>query len=291
MGWRDSHIAVDWGTTNRRAYALNRAGEVEETIEDGLGIMRVPAGGFGEAVTELRRRLGDRPMLLAGMIGSNRGWQEAPYISCPAGAGEIAANILWVEPGRTGIVPGACWADGREADVMRGEEVQALGALGALPPDALICHPGTHSKWIVMQGGRIARFRTLMTGETFGLLKAHSILGPQLQEEAAPDAAFERGVAEALAGAEPLAGLFGIRARHLLGRGKENGASYASGLLIGADLRAGLRLHAGEPIGLVGRSDLRALYAAALAQAGFEAIEVDGSDAFLAGMRLLTEAL
>ena len=34
---------------------------------------------------------------------------------------------------------------------MRGEEVQAIGAIGRLPDDALICHPGTHSKWIVMR--------------------------------------------------------------------------------------------------------------------------------------------
>jgi 2-dehydro-3-deoxygalactonokinase len=85
--------------------------------------------------------------------------------------------------------------------------------------------------------------------------------------------------------------LFGIRARQLLGRANAGGASYASGLLIGADLRAGLHLHRGGPIGLVGRSDLRALYAAALAKAGREAVEVDGAEAFLAGIRLLTEAL
>ena len=290
MGWREGYIAVDWGTTNRRAYAVNGDGAVEETVEDGLGIMSLAPEGFDEAVAALGRRLGDRPMLLAGMIGSNRGWREAPYVRCPAGAAEIAAGIRWIEPGRLGIVPGVAWSGGGEADVMRGEEVQAIGAIARLPEGALICHPGTHSKWIVMRGGQIARFRTVMTGETFGLLKSHSILAPQLQVEAAPDDAFARGVAEALAGAEPLAALFGIRARHLLGGGEADGASYASGLLIGADLRAGLGLHEHGPIGLVGRSELRALYAAALAGAGRERVEVDGAEAFLAGIRLLTEA-
>jgi 2-dehydro-3-deoxygalactonokinase len=291
MDWREGYIAVDWGTTNRRAYAVDDAGAVENVIEDGLGVMSLAPEGFDEAVAALRRRFGERPMLLAGMIGSNRGWREAPYVPCPAGAAEIAAGILWIEPRRLGIVPGVAWADGGEADVMRGEEVQAIGAIGRLPSDPLICHPGTHSKWIVMQDGRIDRFRTMMTGETFGLLKAHSILSPQLQEEAVADGAFDEGVTQALAGGEPLAALFGIRARHLLGRAGPAGASYASGLLIGADLRAGLGLHRGGPIGLVGRSDLRALYAAALAKAGLEAVEIDGSDAFLAGIRLLTEAL
>ena len=291
MRWRDGYIAVDWGTTNRRAYAVDGAGAVVRRSEDELGIMRLAPAQFDSAVAALRREFGERPMLLAGMIGSNRGWREAPYVPCPAGAAELAAAMLWIEPGRLGIVPGVFWSGEGEADVMRGEEVQALGAAAQLPPDGLICHPGTHSKWISMRGGRIARFRTAMIGVMFGLLKTHSILAPQLAEEAAPDADFARGLAEALSGAQPLAALFGIRARHLLGRGEANGASYASGLLIGADLAAGLALHAAGPIGLVGRSDLRALYAAALGQAGRQTIEVDGAEAFLAGIKLLAEAI
>jgi 2-dehydro-3-deoxygalactonokinase len=291
MGWRDGYIAVDWGTTNRRAYAVEADGSVSQTMRDGKGIMNVPAGGFEEAVAELRQRLGDLPMLLAGMIGSNRGWREAPYVPCPADAAALAANIFWLEPGRLGIVPGVSLSGEGEADVMRGEEVQAIGAASRLPADALICHPGTHSKWIVMRGGRIAHFRTLMTGELFALLKAHSILGPQLQDVPAADASFDAGMAAGLAGEVPQAALFGVRARHLLGKGDGNGASYASGLLIGADIGAGLRLGGTGPIGLVGRSDLRALYAAGLARAGRETIEIAGSDAFLAGIRLLTERL
>jgi 2-dehydro-3-deoxygalactonokinase len=291
MAWRGSYIAVDWGTTNRRAYAVDGGGNVGETFRDGHGVLNVPAGGFEEAVAELRRKLGDLPMLLAGMIGSNRGWKEAPYVPCPADAAAIAAAILWLEPGRLGIVPGVSLSGDGEADVMRGEEVQAIGALRRLPPDTLICHPGTHSKWIVMRGGRIEHFRTLMTGELFALLKAHSILAPQLKDVPAPDASFDAGVAAGLAGEEPQAGLFGVRARHLLGKGDANGASYASGLLIGGDIRAGLRLGGNGPIGLVGRSDLRALYAAGLARAGRETIEIAGADAFLAGIGMLTERL
>ena len=293
MGWRDGYIAVDWGTTNRRAYAVSGDGKVEQIVRDGLGIMNVPEGGFGDAVADIRRQLGDWPMLLAGMVGSNRGWKEAPYAPAPAGAGDVADRILWVEPQRLGIVPGVSQAGALGADVMRGEEVQAFGAIasGRLPPDALICHPGTHSKWISMREGRIAHFHTTMTGEMFALLKAHSILAPQLRDAPAADHSFHRGVAAGLSGEEPLAALFGIRARHLLGEGDANGSSYASGLLIGADVRAGLRLRQNDPIALVGRPDLRTLYAAALAPGGVEPVEVDGSEAFVAGIQLLTEML
>ena len=88
-------------------------------------------------------------------------------MAAPAGLDALAGGLLWVD-GRTAIVPGvSTLADGR-ADVMRGEEVQMLGAVaaGLVPPGALLCQPGTHCKWAWMEDGRIARFRTAMTGET-----------------------------------------------------------------------------------------------------------------------------
>jgi 2-dehydro-3-deoxygalactonokinase len=292
MRWRDGYIAVDWGTTNRRIYAVDGGGRLVEESEDDLGIMAVPAGGFGAAVADIRKLFSGRPVLMAGMVGSNRGWIETPYVPCPAGAPEIAAAIMWVEPDAVGIVPGVSLHDGR-ADVMRGEEVQALGALalGTIGPDALICHPGTHTKWISMAGGRIGPFQTMMTGELFALLRKHSILAALLEGAVTADKSFRQGAAEGLGGAELLSSLFGIRARHAQGRSQGVCASYASGLLIGSDVRAGLRLHGVGPVGLVGRSDLRALYGAALTLAGREMIEVDGAAAFLAGMRKLVEML
>lgn len=294
MGWREGYIAVDWGTTNRRAYLLDDQDLLQDEFADDCGLMAVPAGGFDRAVAEIRERLGDRPMLLAGMVGSNRGWREAPYVPCPADAHDLAQAILWVEPGRTGIVPGVCQRGEAGADVMRGEEVQVLGAVarGLVPADATICHPGTHAKWIKIEKGRIARFQTMMTGEMFSLLTEHSILADQLAGEAQVDDAFHSGVAEALAGGDLLSSLFRVRAGHLLGEGYANGASYASGLLIGCDVRAGLALSADEGvIALVGRLDLCALYAAALARAGRQTTQLDGEDAFLAGIATLTEML
>lgn len=293
MVWREGYIAVDWGTTNRRAYAVGPRGRLTDSFEDELGLLAVPRGGFETAVAEIRQRLGDRPMLLAGMVGSNRGWREAPYVPCPAGTEELARAILWVEPGRTGIVPGVSQSGAAGADVMRGEEVQVLGAVaaGLVPPDVLICHPGTHAKWIAMAAGRIRSFRTMMTGEMFSLLKKHSILADQLHGEVVADDDFRAGVREGLAGREILSALFGIRARHLLGEGESDPASYASGLLIGSDVRAGLVMYGGGRIALIGRPELCALYDVALAEAGHETIDVDGADAFLAGIKGLTELL
>ena len=292
MDWANGFIAADWGTTNRRAYLLGPDGSLQDEMEDGKGILSVPAGGFPEAVAELRSRLGDRPMLLAGMIGSNRGWVEAPYVAAPAGGEDIARKLIWPEPGRTAIVPGVSYADGDAADVMRGEEVQIVGAAagGLVPTDCLLCHPGTHNKWVELRGGKIIAFRTVMTGEIFNLLKNNSILADLLGTPAAPDKPFAAGARHGLAEDDLTAELFSVRARVLLGsRPREEAASYISGLLIGSDVRIGMRMRSQEEIIVMGRPELTGLYATALAVAGCSAREVDGEQAFLTGVRHLAE--
>jgi 2-dehydro-3-deoxygalactonokinase len=286
MRWAESFIAADWGTTNRRAYLMDADGKCVAEFEDDKGIMSVPKDGFAEAVAEIRHRLGDFPLLLAGMVGSNRGWVEAPYVPCPTGLRELAAALVWPEEKRTAIVPGVSFIDPDEADVMRGEEVQLLGAFAAetVPADSLVCHPGTHNKWARLRGGRIERFRTVMTGEIFNLLREGSILADLLAGTAEPGDAFERGVKRGLADECLTSELFKIRARVLLGEAKAVDApSFGSGLLIGTDVRAGLREGDDEEVIVMGRPELTQLYAEALRIAGRPAREVDGEQAFLAG--------
>ena len=291
MRWPEGFIAVDWGTTNRRAYRLDAEGGVIDETEDRRGILAVEPGGFGAAIAEIAARLGERPMLLAGMIGSNRGWLEAPYMRCPAGLEELADGVVWAEPGRAAIVPGVACEE--PADVMRGEEVQLLGAVadGLMEPDGLVCHPGTHNKWVRLENGRIDRFRTVMTGELFNLLREHSILSDLLQRPVEPDEAFRAGVRHGVERDDLTAELFSVRARSLLGEA-DGAASYTSGLLIGCDLKVGLA-QAGEEeeIVIMGRLELTRLYRAALAHFGRSAREVDGERAFLAGVRALAERI
>jgi 2-dehydro-3-deoxygalactonokinase len=293
MRWAEGFIAADWGTTNRRAYLMD-GGKCVDEFEDDKGILGVPKGGFGDAVAEIRERLGDRPLLLAGMVGSNRGWIEAPYVPCPAGISDLVENLVWPEAGRTAIVPGLSFVDPDEADVMRGEEVQLLGAFaaGLVPADSLVCHPGTHNKWARLVGGRVTRFRTVMTGELFNLLREHSILADLLSGPAENDDAFARGVTRGLEEGCLTAELFKIRARVLLGQADAgDAASYGSGLLIGTDVRAGLQEGAEREIYVMGRPELTRLYAEGLRIAGKQCRQVDGEEAFLAGARKIVEIL
>ena len=291
MRWAEGFIAVDWGTTNRRAYMIDADGRCAQEFEDSRGVLSVPAGGFPDAVDEIRTRLGDRPLLLAGMIGSNRGWIEAPYIACPAGLDELAAGLAWADD-RTAIVPGVC--DNGRPDVMRGEEVQLLGAAaaGMIAPDSRVCHPGTHNKWVELAGGRIASFRTVMTGELFNLLKEHSILADLLTPPVEPGEAFEAGVRHGLASDDLPAELFSVRARVLLGKARrEDAAPYTSGLLIGGDVRIGLQSAPAARVMVIGRPELTRLYAAAIVIAGHEPVELDGEQCFLAGIQHIAERI
>ena len=290
MGWAEPYIAVDWGTTNRRAWRIE-AGGVDDEFEDARGVLSVARAEFPAAVAEIRQRLGDHPLLMAGMIGSNRGWVEAPYVPCPAGLDEVAARLAWAEPGRTAIVPGL---SSDPPDVMRGEEVQLLGAVeaGLMPRDAIVCHPGTHNKWARVEAGRVTGFRTVMTGEMFSLLKSHSILSDLLSDAMAAGDAFRAGVARALEGEPLTAGLFAVRAGVLLGGlRKEDATDFTSGLLIGADIAFGLAEAPPGAIVVMGRPELTSLYAAALDVAGRQSLVVDGEAAFLAGIRGIAERL
>ncbi len=286
----EAFVAVDWGTTNRRAWRI-AGGAAEHLLSDDLGILA--CADFPAAVADLRDRAGGVPVLMAGMIGSNRGWRDVPYVAAPATLAAVAAAVAWVEPD-VGIVPGVSFVDGSFADVMRGEEVQLLGACGAasVDCDGLVCHPGTHTKWVEMAGGAIARFRTVMTGDVFAALAYKSILSDLLAHPAPVDEHFLAGVDHALASPDLTAELFSARARVVLGRAEAvHAASYVSGLLIGTDVRTGLGRVRADVVPVVGAPALTARFAAALVRAGRVAVEHDGDAAFVAGMIAIARTL
>jgi len=282
-------LAIDWGTTNRRVYAIDADGGVVATERDDHGVLAISPGQFAAELADIRRRFGDRPVLCAGMVGSVRGWVEVPYLRCPADLGSLAGALHWAEP-RTAIVPGLSVvtggpAGGMRGDVMRGEEVQLLGSLaaGLAPPDALLCQPGTHCKWAWMADGRVDRFSTTMTGEMFALLRCHSLLADFLKGQVADGAAFREGVAAA-GDATLLTRLFGVRADALLGlRSRDDSAAFVSGLLIGSDVRE-QALAPGQAVHVLADPALGGLYAAAIELAGGRAVSVDSQAAFVAGI-------
>lgn len=279
-----SLIAVDWGTTNCRAYALDDDGRVLRQSSSALGILAVPAGGFPDAFAAMLR---DFPsigrVLIAGMAGSNRGWVEAPYVAAPTKAEAIAlATVAVPDAPGVRIVPGVRMVRPHRVDVMRGEETQILGAD---VQDGLLCLPGTHTKWARVAEGAIQSFSTTMAGEVFNLLRKHSILAGSLSKDPAlaPDTdGFLAGLASAKQG-QFLSAAFGVRPLSLLeGRGPYWCDGYLSGLVIGTDVREGAP-EPGSSVTVVGAPGLARLYADALRSVGAIPRIVDGADAFVRG--------
>jgi 2-dehydro-3-deoxygalactonokinase len=281
-------LAVDWGTTNRRVFVI-ADGVAIASERDARGAAAV--SDFPADVADIRARFGDLPLLLAGMVGSNIGWQMVPYVAAPAGLAELAAQVARIDA-RTFIVPGLSFSDAGRADVMRGEEVQLLGAAasGLVPPDARLCQPGTHCKWATLADGRVASFTTAMTGELFALLRGHGLLACQLGSEVDDGAAFRAGVAEG-ARRDLAASLFGVRANGILGRREDcAAAAFVSGLLIGADVVVRLAESA-APVYILADPVLGRLYAGAITELGGESVAIDSHAAFIAGITWLWDLL
>ncbi|MBX6367784.1 MAG: 2-dehydro-3-deoxygalactonokinase [Rhodospirillales bacterium] len=252
-------IAVDWGTSALRVALVGEDGRVERRAESPDGILHARDGDFAGVFARMTAGWPSLPVFAAGMIGSRQGWREVPYLRCPTGLDELAAALAEVAPGFF-IVPGvvATSTDGTP-DVMRGEETQVLGTGIS---DGIVVLPGTHSKWVRVERGRIASFATFMTGEVFAVLTQHSILGRLMAGDEQDDAAFARGLAR---GREEkgalLHDLFSVRTLGLFGAIPETGLrSYLSGVLIGNEIAAAMRLYVETPRAVVGAPALMARY-------------------------------
>jgi 2-dehydro-3-deoxygalactonokinase len=292
-------IAVDWGTSSFRAYRLDADGIVREMRATARGILTVPPGGWSAVLYE---EIGDwlageRLLMLSGMVGSRQGWREAPYAPCPAGAAELARLMVrldWGWEGTTWLAPGLSCRRGGTPDVMRGEEVQILGALTALPNESgLICLPGTHSKWARVEAGRIVEFATYMTGEIFAVLKAHTILSRSMpepsQRQDPEDCWFLAGIRRSQETGGMLHHLFGARALELFEEVPRPALpAYLSGILIGHELLAAPSSI--DPVYLLGGEALTTCYTMALTLNGRPAIVLP-ADSAAAGLYRLAQTL
>lgn len=288
-------IAVDWGTSALRAYAMT-GGQVVETRSASKGMGGLKPDEFEPALLDLIGDWLDGPteVLACGMVGARQGWVEAPYhpVPCrPVGAGAITAPTH--DPRlKMRILPGLSQAS--PPDVMRGEETQIAGFLALNPGwDGVLCLPGTHTKWVHLSAGEVVSFRTVMTGEVFALLSTASVLRHSMGEGAADEAAFDSGVDDIISRPEGLtAQLFAIRAGDLL-TGQAPGAARGrlSGLLIGAELAATRPYWLGQQVGIVGDGEIARLYARALQNQGVPASLTRGEAATIAGLTAARRAL
>ena len=292
-------IAVDWGTTHIRAYAMSSQQQVlaEAQSADGMGVLAVDE--FEPAllclIAEWLPPHGQIPVLACGMVGARQGWKEAEYQKVPCSP-LTSANLTQVSTAdsriQVSILPGLCQLD--EADVMRGEEVQIAGLLATQSTGfSCVCLPGTHSKWAQLQQGQVTQFSTFMTGEMFALLSEHSILRHGVTSDEWDDEAFLAAVEQAVAAPQQwLCDLFRIRAKGLLeAMPAKTARAHLSGLIIGCELAGAKNYWQNQRVALIGEGHLVALYAAALKHLNIDSESFSPKIMTLAGLSDTYQAL
>lgn len=296
-------LGVDWGTTHRRAYAIDAQGQCIAEYTDALGALQC-RGHFPETLTQLIEQLQIQPevVILSGMVGSAMGWQEVPYVNSDAALLDLPRLLTPLNHPMRGLrcllVPGYLVRNAAgEPDVMRGEETQLLGAAALGTLDGWLVLPGTHSKWVQLEQGRVKALRTFMTGELFGLLTQHGTLAAAAgsADQDWSDAAFDAGLHASRPGALSHA-LFVCRARVVSGdMPARHTRAYLSGLLIGSELHGALGDASGEArrnhVHLIGTPALAEHYQRATAQMDITIQILDARACYLAALAHLRSHL
>ncbi len=274
IDWKADWIAVDWGTSQMRAWAMSDAGEILASASSDKGMGSLAPHQFEAA---LLQEVGDwlipdgtTQVIACGMVGSRQGWIEAHYETAPC----IPAGHLISAPANdprisVHICPGV--KQHGPADVMRGEETQVAGLLAANPDfEGVVCLPGTHSKWVRVQAGQITEFQTFMTGELYALLAGQSVLRHSIASDGWDAGAFAAAVETALeAPASVTARLFSLRAESLLADlSPQVARARLSGYLIGLELAAARGFWSGQSVAIIGATQLGQHYAEALRTLG-----------------------
>lgn len=204
-----SIITIDTGTTNTRAVLWQNGKKIEKDFE--------PVGVRDTSITGDKKRLKDAvqksietvlkasnvtdhsevTVIASGMITSDLGLVEIPHLEVPVSAFELSSGMvkksvpevfdqpIWFIPGVKNTDKNILPEGITNMDIMRGEEVEAIGAishLGISGPAVLIL-PGSHTKIIKLdRENQISGSITTMTGELMEFLTKKSILADSLNE-------------------------------------------------------------------------------------------------------------
>lgn len=287
----DYFLSVDWGTTNCRVRLVETSSvKIIEEILDPTGIkdlyIKCQKEGLDRAyvllhflkkqIGRFRTAISDNiEIVISGMASSSIGIHELPYAGLPFW---INGNGLHVGkfthplfPRGYKLISGVCSG----SDVMRGEEVQLVGLAkkaNVLNERGIFILPGTHSKHLICENGKIVDFNTFMTGELFQVIAEHTLLKDSIEDQPISSELFtdfDEGVLRNNGRHSLMNDLFKIRAAHLLGnRSPKQNFFYLSGLLIGQELSF-LRSMSFDRLILCAGENLAEFYIRALQILGF----------------------
>jgi len=304
-----THIAGDWGTTHLRLHLCRGTSVLDKADGPGIGALSgaSPESVLFEAIKPWSSNHGPLPIWLAGMVGSRNGWREVPYASCPADIDRLRGALLRFRAHDHDVAIAAgvsCTNRLGAPDVMRGEETQILGAIAAQASLGrgrhIVALPGTHTKWALLEDGRLQSFQTSLSGELYALLAERSTLlkaGTATPNERDERDGFDAGLRRCREMANvPLTHLlFEVRSRQLIqGLSPTAAGAFLSGLIIGQDVLGALpffdQASPGAAVPIIGAPKLAALYSAALAAHGINSFALDATALTVGGLTALAQS-
>ena len=286
-----SWIALDWGTSNLRAWAIDDFGKILAKRSTDQGLLSLEAKQFEDTLVSfiddwLIKKETD--IIACGMVGAKQGWIDAGYQLTPYNP--LSKVHLTKAPTqnkkiKVHIISGV--KQNEPADVMRGEETQIAGFLADHQNfSGSLCLPGTHTKWVTVSNGIVTQFKTFMTGELFHLLSHHSVLKHCIAKSGWDQKHFTQSFILGFTQPNRLTTfLFSLRAKNLIkGLNKENARSELSGLLMGMELNASQAFWKEKKIIIIGTSELTNNYKIALETQNCHCQNVDVEKITLAGL-------
>ena len=260
-------VAIDWGTSSFRAWLIEHD-QICDFIETDQGVKNFSAGAHGAYLQKILSNWDEKFSFIIsiGMIGSSIGMHETKFSELPIDIQGISSTLIKVPEFNPPlfIVPGVS----KPGDVMRGEESQSLAAH---LDSGLVILPGTHSKWVKIEKGKIVDFQTYLTGELFELLRNHSTLSKATESSTKITASKDFLEGLDADSTDISHNLFTIRANWLQGKPPETSREFLSGLLVGAEIKSAKQWCGANQAVVVASDSLAHLYSAALAHFGIKA--------------------
>ena len=92
-----SWVALDWGTTNFRAYLMDND-DIVDQISTQEGMKFVNQKDFEKTlirnISAWYQKFNFKVVIASGMVGAKQGWVEVPYIECPCDLSNLNFKTL-----------------------------------------------------------------------------------------------------------------------------------------------------------------------------------------------------
>jgi len=198
------YLVIDCGTTNLRVTLLDENKNKVDVVKAEGGVRHTSIDGHNGRLRTLLRESIETVLsknghtmqdvekcVASGMITSALGLLEIPHVPAPAGAAELRAKMQKkvfedIAPFEIEFIPGMRNFAGpvdlenfSGMDMMRGEEVEAIGLYKLLAPKgaAMFVLPGTHNKFVSMdKDGKMLGCMTSISGEMLDAITHHTII-------------------------------------------------------------------------------------------------------------------